>query len=73
MQELLQSKGQIWAYMVLNVKVLPYNWYGGYLGHVAMTSWQTFVPQTHGGFIWYLASIRPVASDEKMFKNVDNK
>ena len=27
---------------------------------------QTFVPPSHGGSIWNLASIGPVASDEKM-------
>ena len=32
---------------------------------------QTFFPPTHGGSIWNLASIGPVASEEKMFWNVD--
>ena len=29
---------------------------------------QTFVPPSHGDFIWNLASIGPVVSEEKMFK-----
>ena len=29
---------------------------------------QTFVPQSHGDSIWNLASIGPVVSEEKMFK-----
>ena len=29
---------------------------------------QTFVPPSHGDFIWNLASICPVVSEEKMFK-----
>ena len=29
---------------------------------------QTFVPPSHGDSIWYLASIRPMVSEEKMFK-----
>ena len=32
---------------------------------------QTFVPPSHGGSIWNLASIGPVVSEEKMFENVD--
>ena len=32
---------------------------------------QTFVPLSHGGCIWNWASTGPVASEEKMFKNVD--
>ena len=32
---------------------------------------QTFVPPSHGGSIWNLASIGPVVSEE-MFENVDN-
>ena len=28
---------------------------------------QTFFPPSHGGSIWNLASIGPVASEEKMF------
>ena len=29
---------------------------------------QTFVPTSHGDFIWFLASISPVVSGKKMFK-----
>ena len=29
---------------------------------------QTFVPPSHGGSLWNLASIGPVASEEKIFK-----
>ena len=32
---------------------------------------QTFVPPSQGGYIWNLASIGPVVSEEKMFENVD--
>ena len=32
---------------------------------------QNFFPPTHGYSIWNLASIGTVASEEKMFENVD--
>ena len=32
---------------------------------------QVFVPPSHGGSIWNLASIGLVVSEEKMFENVD--
>ena len=33
---------------------------------------KTFVSPSQGGFIWNLASISPVVSEEKMFENVNN-
>ena len=32
---------------------------------------QTFLPPSHGGSIWNLASIGPAGSKEKEFENVD--
>ena len=41
---------------------------GGHLGHVTQTPEQTFVPPTHGGSKWNLASIGPAVL-EKIFEN----
>ena len=48
-----------------------------YMGMVAsLVMWpgafeQTFVTLSEGGFMWNLASVGPVLSEEKMFENVD--
>ena len=34
---------------------------------------QIFVPPSHGDFIWNLASIGPVVSEEKMFKEAGRR
>ena len=39
----------------------------GHGGHLD----QTFIPLSHGGSIWNLASNGPVVSEEKMFENAD--
>ena len=46
--------------------------HGRHLGHVTITIWRNFVRPTHGGSRQNLASIRQVASEEKMFENVDD-
>ena len=48
------------------LRFLPYM--GGHLGHVTRTFEQILIPPSHGDSIWNLASVGPVVSEEKMFK-----
>ena len=53
---------------------LRFSPYMGMAAILVMWPWLfelTFFPPTHGGSIWNSTSIGPVASEEKMFKNVD--
>ena len=54
-------------------KVFTIYRHGGHLGHVTLTIWTNFRSLSQGGFIWNLASIGLVVSEEKMFENVDIK
>ena len=47
--------------------------HSSHLGHVTWTCEQTFVPPSHGGSTWNLASISPEVSEKKTFENVDRQ
>ena len=58
----------IWIRRRRFFKVFTIYGHGGHLGHVTRQFEQTFVPRSHGDSLWNLASIGPVVSEEKIFK-----
>ena len=46
---------------------------GGQLGHVTQTLQTNFVPLTHGGSTWNLASIGPAVLEKKIFENGEQR